>query len=377
MMASIHPLTNDSLAYYESGCQHSRKWHCGGILLLLMLAQLLTAYKATAQQEIRFGVLGLFHPKVLVLQIEGRQVLCISARSGTADSAYILNGEPGHQKVTFRVKNGQVDVEYRMATGWTATARDGKAAAFQLMVPGKFHRIYNGRLSIQAHNGELLAVVTMDRETAVASIVAAEMNERAPMEALKAQAVATRSFLSAGARHSDFDFCDTTHCQFLKSPPSLSSRVFSAVQATRGFVIAYRGKSLAAMYSSRCGGQTRSLRDVGMEPGEGYPYFAVQCAWCRQHPFTWNSLVRKSSKPPVRNEESNRIMEARQWGWSAIPGSDFTATDDRDKWKLEGHSIGHGVGMCQLGAIGMAVTGASFREILSHYYPNTMLIQLP
>lgn len=70
-------------------------------------------------------------------------------------------------------------------------------------------------------------------------------------------------------------------------------------------------------------------------------------------------------------------MEARQWGWSAIPGSDFTATDDRDKWKLEGHSIGHGVGMCQLGAIGMADTGASFREILSHYYPNTMLIQLP
>ena len=72
----------------------------------------------------------------------------------------------------------------------------------------------------------------MDRETAVASILASEMDESAPIEALKAQAVATRSFLAAGRRHMDFDFCDTTHCQFLKSPPPLASRVSSAVLAS-------------------------------------------------------------------------------------------------------------------------------------------------
>jgi len=44
---------------------------------------------------------------------------------------------------------------------------------------------------------------------------------------------------------------------------------------------------------------------------------------------------------------------------------------------LEGHSVGHSVGMCQYGAIGMAASGASFRQILSHYYPNTSLISLP
>jgi stage II sporulation protein D len=80
---------------------------------------------------------------------------------------------------------------------------------------------------------------------------------------------------------------------------------------------------------------------------------------------------------PKPGDEGHRIAQARQWGWSAIPGSDFTATADGGFWKLQGHSVGHGVGMCQFGAAGMAAAGASFREILSHYYPNTLLISQP
>jgi stage II sporulation protein D len=216
----------------------------------------------------------------------------------------------------------------------------------------------------------------MELEMAVASIVGAEMVESTPIEALKAQAVATRSFLAAGSKHIDFDFCDTTHCQFLKSPPLSTSRVAAAVEATHALVLAYRDKPLAAMYSSRCGGQTHSLRDVGMEPGEGYPYYAVRCRWCRQHPLTWQGKIGGVS-PPKAGNEGRRIAEARQWGWSAIPGSDFTATADGTGWRLQGHSLGHGVGMCQHGAVGMAESGATFRAILSHYYPNTSLISMP
>jgi SpoIID/LytB domain protein len=52
---------------------------------------------------------------------------------------------------------------------------------------------------------------------------------------------------------------------------------------------------------------------------------------------------------------------------SAIPGSDFTATQDGSGWQLEGHSVGHGIGMCQHVAEEMANSGAGFREILDHY----------
>jgi hypothetical protein len=346
-------------------------------LIALMPLLLLSAPPATAQHDLRFGVLGLFHPKELLLEPENRRVLSVAAEGIASNANHILNGESGRREIIFRAVGDRVVVGSRPASSWSVAARDGSAVAFRLTVPGKIHRVYWGRLTMLAHHGELAAVVAMDRETAVTSIVAAEMMESASIEALEAQAVATRSFLAAGARHDDFDFCDTTHCQFLKSPPPSGSRVARAVQATQGLVLAYSDKPLAAMYSRRCGGKTRSLRDAGMEPGDAYPYFSVPCAWCRKHSFTWKSRIGSNAHTPQPGNESKRIAQARQWGWSAIPGSDFTASAESDGWHLEGHSLGHGVGMCQFGATGMALAGANFREILSHYYPNTTLISQP
>jgi stage II sporulation protein D len=328
-------------------------------------------------QEIRFGVLGLFHPRELVLEQSGGQVISIVRGEHAGASTLVLDGEPGRRQVVFRVEADRVIAGDKSATSWAAAARNGGSVALRLSVPAKVHRLYWGRITIRAHNDELEAVVSIDRETAVASIVSAEMDESTPVEALKAQAVATRSFLAAGARHTDFDFCDSTHCQFLKSPPRSNSRVCNAVQATRGLIIQYRGRPLAAQYSSRCGGHTRSLSDVHLHPGDGYPYYSVPCLWCRQHPFVWRSRIGSSGHAPGSDDETRRIAEARQWGWSAIPSSDFTATQDGSGWQLEGHSVGHGIGMCQHGAAGMANSGAGFREILDHYYPNTTLALEP
>jgi stage II sporulation protein D len=202
---------------------------------------------------------------------------------------------------------------------------------------------------------------------------------------LKAQAVVTRSFLAAGhvaglaagGRHAGYDFCDTTHCQFLRSPPAESSAAGRAAEATRGMVLAYHGEPLAAMYSSRCGGQTRSLREAGLNAGDGYPYFPVLCAWCRRHPQSWQSRIPADGPAPRPGNEADRIRQARQWGWSSLPGSDFTAARDGSEWIVDGQGMGHGVGMCQAGAIGMAASGAGFREILRHYYPNTEIVRLP
>jgi len=339
------------------------------VLLIFLLS---AAQIGAQQQQIRFNVLGLFHARELQLEPVGESVLSVTASDAPSTSSRILNGEPAHRQLLFRAEGDRVVVGSASAASWTATARDGTSVAFRLTVPGKIHRVYFGQLTLRARNGELLADVAMDRETAVASIVAAEMDSSAPLEALKAQAVATRSFLAAGARHLDFDFCDTTHCQFLRSPPHANSRVSQAVQATRGLLIEYRGKPLAALYFSRCGGHTRSLREVGMEPGESYPYYSVLCFWCRRHPLLWHSTV-DSQEPLKPHDEAERIHAARQWGWSAIPGSDFTATENSSGQQLEGHSLGHGVGLCQFGAIGMARAGATFRQILAHYYPNTSL----
>ena len=159
-----------------------RGWLWLGLPLLLLASP-----HATAQQEIRFGVLGLFHPRELILQPEGSQVLLVAAQGDAGNPALVLNGEPGHRQIVFRAEGDRVVAGDRSASSWTAAARDNGAVAFRLTVPGKFHRVYCARLAIQARKGQLLAVVAMDRETAVASIVAAEMAESSPMEALKAQ----------------------------------------------------------------------------------------------------------------------------------------------------------------------------------------------
>jgi len=338
-----------------------------------VLIALLLSIPAAAQStgEVRIGILSLFHPKQMVLEPASSQAVLVSA-AGAAP--FVLNDEADHQSLTFRLDHDLVLAGNLSAPSWSATARDAGPAAFRLIIPGKIRRVYQGRLTVLARGGDLVLIVAMDRETAVRSIVAAESVPHAPMEALRAQAVVTRSFLVAGPRHTGFDFCDTTHCQFLRSPPPAGSPVSRAVAATRGLVLVWHGKPLAALYSSRCGGRTRSLRDIGMDPSDGYPYFAVRCAYCLRHPVRWQSSIDGNASSPEPGNERKRIAAARQWGWSAVPGSQFTVDRDHDQWLLEGHSIGHGVGLCQYGAAGMAASGASFREILRHYYPNTDIV---
>ncbi|HEV1287495.1 MAG TPA: SpoIID/LytB domain-containing protein [Bryobacteraceae bacterium] len=200
----------------------------------------------------------------------------------------------------------------------TATGRDGAETAFILSIPGKIRREFHGRLEVRAESGYLLAVVKMDRENAVASIVAAESPPSAPLEARKAQAVVARSFLIAARnRHEGFDFCDTTHCQFLREAPLTGSLAAIATRETKDLVVAYQGRPIPALYSANCGGKTRTLEEAGWN-AEAYPYFAVEC--------------------PVRGPVS-----------------------------------GHRIGMCQEGAAEMARNGKTFREILALYFPATTL----
>src|SRR5437764_501831 len=84
-----------------------------------------------------------------------------------------------------------------------------------------------------------------------------EPRER-PFEAMKAQAVAARSYYAAGAQHHDFDFCDTTHCQFLRQPPAVNSPAAVPTRQTEGMVLSYEGEAVSAMHTASCGGRTHT-----------------------------------------------------------------------------------------------------------------------
>jgi peptidoglycan hydrolase-like amidase len=257
----------------------------------------------TFAATVQISVLGSFHPVQLDLQPAKGVTLMVETQGHTR----ILQGEH-----TLRI------------TGPARVAgRDGSRVRFRLGLPGGVHREYIGKLEVRKQGGELLAIVEMDLETAVASIVAAEGAPGIPFEAQKAQAVVTRSYLlAAHNRHDGFDFCDTSHCQALREPPSPTSNASRAAAVTRGQVLVYKGEVVAALYSANCGGHTKNLKQSNWSgasiPQPGYPYFAVACP-------------------------------------------------------LRGHASGHGVGLCQMGAIYIAEHGYRARIILHHYFPDTKI----
>jgi stage II sporulation protein D len=214
----------------------------------------------------------------------------------------------------------------------------------------------------------------MDQETAVGSIVAAESPSDAAFEAFKAQAVAARSYLLAGARHAGFDFCDTTHCQYLRSPPGDGHAARRAAEATEGLALTHEDRIVPALYSRSCGGVTRTLREAGL-PSDGYPFFSVTCELCLREPETWQTTFDRDVIQPILESptEAMRLAFARRAGWDALPSARFRAEASGDSVTLHGTGRGHGIGLCQKGAAALALGGADFRAILSRYFPNTSL----
>jgi stage II sporulation protein D len=322
--------------------------------------------------EVRIGVLGLFHPRELKVQASSKEAVVIQA----AGQSFVL--EPGSRiSVTLPISKDELVLDFgghvERAAEMQAAARNGGAVSIVLTVPGRITRAYRGTLVVNASGGEIVPIVAMELETAVASAVEAESESDAPLEALKAQAVVARSyFLAGGGRHRDFDFCDLTHCQFLREPPAQDSPASTATRETRGLVLTFEEKPFAVMFSRSCGGHTRTPSEIGL-PGSSYPYFSVWCEFCYQSPYRWTRKLSSGDAAPLAKGEPGRLAVDRRLGWNAVPSNNFTSREEGGQVILEGVGQGHGIGLCQRGAKAMAAEGGSFRQILSHYFPNAAL----
>lgn len=195
------------------------------------------------------------------------------------------------------------------------TGPDGAPAWFQLAIP-QLTRQFFGTLDVAPGSDMLMIRLHADVEVATNCVVGAELPvSRAGPHALAAQAITSRSVLmaAAGPRHSYADFCDTTHCQFFRSPSVPGSLVWQSVAHTRGVVLTSYGRAVGVRYSGACGGRTEAGTDAGVQ------YESVVCQTCRRNRF------------PRR---------------------------------------GHGWGLCQEGAMDLARQGEGYLAILRHYYPN-------
>lgn len=349
------------------------------VLVLLLLLSIFPVTQGVArnstESDVRIGVMGLFHPREFeVAAIPGHAIVLQAG-----EQSIVLEKSSGVDSASIHASGAKIVLSTRShslhATSMVLSGRSGGPVDFTLAIPGKISRRYHGTLEIKSSAGTLTAIVTMDREVAVASIVAAESDPDTSLEALKAQAVATRSYLVSGrGRHLEFDFCDTTHCQFLREPPAPGSAVAEAVAATRGLVLAHNSQPFPAMYTRSCSGHTRTAAQLGLSSAD-YPYYSVDCQYCIWHPARWTARLSTDDAAALRSsDESSRLRIDRRLGWEIVPSNDFVSKKNGEQVILQGTGYGHGIGLCQSGAKAMAGAGASFREILSHYYPNTTVM---
>lgn len=257
-------------------------------------------------------------------------------------------------------------------------------------------------LNIQAKDGLLLLTLTMPLEQYVAAVLQGESASFRSDEALKAMAVAARTYtVHFGSRHDleGFNFCDTTHCQDVRlSNPS--TRVHTAVAATAGEMLWYEGHPAATYYHRSCGGEIESA--TLLDP-------KLQVTYLRQHhdPYCvrtqdeWQAEISKSELARALEKQVNTVTVAarsdsgrvqkllinghpvaatdfrlaigRTLGWDKVRSDLYQAQDLGDRVYFRGRGHGHGVGLCQAGAESMGEQGLDYRDILAFYYPGTML----
>ena len=263
-------------------------------------------------------------------------------------------------------------------------------------------------------------ILTLSLEDYVLGVTAAEMPADFELEALKAQAVAARTYAlyrAKGGRHEGAELCaDPGCCQAWLSEEELRrrwgadwaekhGRIAAAVQATSGQILCYEGQAVLAAFHSSSAGQTEDCGAIWSEVPYLQSVFSPEDAGTVPNFVTtvergaldfrdtllYARPAADFSGPPESWIGEGELDRSGRTAWVELGGERFPGTELRQLFSLRSTAFtldyadgvfrftvtgfGHGVGMSQYGAEVMAREGADYRAILEHYYPGTELCQ--
>jgi len=260
---------------------------------------------------------------------------------------------------------------------------------------------------IKKDNLQLLVINHIELEDYIKGVLYNEASHYWPQEALKALAVACRTFAlnqMQANKDKDFDVTSDIYSQVYGGKSSERYRTNKAVEKTQGLVLTYNGKIFPAYYHATCAGKTEDasiLWNVDIAPLKG-----VNCGFCSDSPhYKWHAVLSSdeireklgNSGRNIKNikdivilarDTSGRIANLKIvsdekeieisakdlriiLGPNIIRSTNFTAHVVSNDVVFEGLGWGHGVGMCQWGAYFMAKQGKGCEEILKYYYPGS------
>jgi stage II sporulation protein D len=303
--------------------------------------------------------------------------------------------------------------------GLLVGAKELKMGGIRVKAEGKAKIYVGGRLFrgevdiVRKDNNKLMLINHIGLDDYLYGVLYHEVSHRWPMEALKAQAIAARTFALYQARQNKmqpYDLRSDIYSQVYGGSTSERWSTTMAVDVTKGKVLVYDGDLLPAYYHATCAGSTEDssrLWNIGIAPLKG-----VTCNYCSKSPhYKWTKEIplwslegklrengykigKIASVNILSKNNSGRVdkMEIKDNAGVSIvlTGKDFrqlmgpnelrsTKFNVSVKWGslvIEGRGWGHGVGMCQWGAFGMASGGKKADEILKFYYPGAEIASI-
>ncbi len=367
------------------------------LLFLLTISIVVASCSPTPQylrkQNIRVAGQNRF-VKVLILKTRETVSIEASARLKIRDgkTGRILYDAP---KAALRINPGKI--------------RQGLMMECSNSIISVNNKEYRGRIELKNLMGKILVINHIDLENYIKSVVPGEVPSSWPIETLKAQAVAARTYtlyhLSKQKDLQIYDLDATTNFQVYKGKSVEKPETTRAVNLTHGEYLIHGYQPVLAYFHSTCGGRT--IDDRYVWNGKDMPYLqGTSCSYCSMSPnYNWETRISlEQMQSALRRKYSSmgkikRISFKKKAGRIAlvqightngtinITGNNFrlmfplktvkslyfNSRKSGHGLQLQGHGWGHGVGMCQWGAKGMAMKGFSYRKILSYYYKNVRL----
>ncbi len=295
-------------------------------------------------------------------------------------------------RATVAVRQGHITIDGAPMPIEAVRFRAGQEVDAPIVVGGVHVR---GDVVVLPGRGGVVAVNVLGLEDYLVGVLGSEMPKTFPLEALKAQAVAARTYAlnkKLEQYGQPFHLGSSVISQVYKGLAAEDERTRAAVEATRGLVLTWQLQPIEAYFHASCGGQTES----GAEAlGRELPYLrSVECA-CGSLPTSkWSlkldakELARlgggtvsidgrtptgRARRVRVGTRSYDAVSFREKVGYMRLKSLTFTLEKTKDWVVLEGKGFGHGAGLCQWGARTYAEQGWDYRKILAHYYPGTEL----
>jgi stage II sporulation protein D len=303
--------------------------------------------------------------------------------------------------------NGKLAVKTRDAKGFISdsvffTGVTGKDY-FSLRLNGKIQekRYYSGDLQCFPDMETIVMINICDIEKYIAGVVMAEGGNGKNKEYFKTQAVIVRTYMYKNFNEhlSDrYNVCDNTHCQVFNGV-STNDLITRAALETKGLVLLDSDSILiVSTFHSNCGGETASSEDVWLvsqpylkKVVDPYCLNSRNAVWEKHIGLNeWVKIINNSGyKGEVNNPsafeffQGTRVTDYRTGSFTMplmtirnelnLRSTFFSVVHQVDTIILKGRGYGHGVGLCQEGAMAMAAKGFTYQQIIEFYYSGVMI----